>query len=180
MPATETRWPWPAPQRGEPVAAAMPLVHLVGAPASGKTTLGRRLSDKLGLVFIQKDDIITRFYDPRVPSWPDLAWRAFGRSLKQLERPAVVETLGITPQERPFLADHLVLRVRVVASRKVQRQRLRERDRLAPWVGNDWETLLRSMRDTLAPDVEIRGDGDVEAAYRDLLGAARDFLRDWL
>lgn len=34
-----------------------------GLPASGKTTLGRALSDALGLVFLDKDDILVTLFD---------------------------------------------------------------------------------------------------------------------
>lgn len=48
------------------------LVIVTGAPATGKTTLGRRIADSVGLPFINKDGIKERLFD--VLGWKGRAW----------------------------------------------------------------------------------------------------------
>ena len=48
------------------------LIIISGAPASGKTTLGRRLAGDLRLPFIGKDDIKERLFDSL--GWKDREW----------------------------------------------------------------------------------------------------------
>ena len=48
------------------------LIIITGAPASGKTTLGRRLAGDLRLPFIGKDDIKERLFDSL--GWKDREW----------------------------------------------------------------------------------------------------------
>lgn len=51
----------------------LPLVVVVtGAPATGKTTLGRRLASDAGLPFVAKDDIKEILFDTL--GWSDRAW----------------------------------------------------------------------------------------------------------
>ena len=56
---------------GETMPKPMLLI-ITGAPASGKTTLGRRLADDLRLPFIGKDDIKERLFDSL--GWKDREW----------------------------------------------------------------------------------------------------------
>jgi glucokinase len=49
------------------------FVFISGLPASGKTTVGRRLAPALGLPLIDKDDILDRLFESRGVG--DAAWR---------------------------------------------------------------------------------------------------------
>ncbi|HET7034588.1 MAG TPA: AAA family ATPase [Thermomicrobiaceae bacterium] len=50
----------------------VPLLILLGPPASGKTTLGRRLASELRLPFYSRDDFKERLFDSL--GWSDRAW----------------------------------------------------------------------------------------------------------
>jgi predicted kinase len=63
------------------------LVIITGAPATGKTTLGRRIAGELGLPFICKDGIKERLFDTL--GWGDQTWS------KRLSR-AAMEVLYYT------------------------------------------------------------------------------------
>ena len=43
--------------------AATPLIIILGPPATGKTTLGRRLAADLRLPFLGRDDFKERLFD---------------------------------------------------------------------------------------------------------------------
>ncbi len=59
------------------------LIIISGAPAAGKTTLGRRLSADLGLPFVAKDDIKETLFDSL--GWKDREWsRKLGRATYEL------------------------------------------------------------------------------------------------
>jgi SpoVK/Ycf46/Vps4 family AAA+-type ATPase len=69
--------------------SAMPLVLIITAPpASGKSTLGRQLAQRLGLPFLSKDLFKEVLFD--VLGWSDLEWsQRLGRaSMKLLFRSA--------------------------------------------------------------------------------------------
>jgi glucokinase len=50
-----------------------PFVVISKLPGSGKTTLARRLAPALNLPVIDKDDILTRFFESK--GIGDVAWR---------------------------------------------------------------------------------------------------------
>ena len=53
----------------------MQRIHLIGGSGSGKTTLGRQLAARLGLPFIDLDDLYWE------PGWREVGYAALARRL---------------------------------------------------------------------------------------------------
>lgn len=109
----------------------MSVLVLVGPPASGKSTVGRALAERLGVGFVDVDQAIEAatgktipeiFVDEGEPRFRELEREA---TLELVQRPAVVSLGGgavLDPDIRAALADHPVcwLQVSVVhATRRV-------------------------------------------------------------
>ena len=67
-----------------------PKLVLVGAPASGKSKLAKRLGGLIGLSVVDTDKIVTRDHGPI----PEIFENVGEAGFRSLERSAVVEALG--------------------------------------------------------------------------------------
>ena len=75
------------------IRAAKPFVVLWGLPASGKSTLARRLAPALGLPVIDKDDFLERLYEAKGTG--DAAWRrALSRESDRIFQEAAALSTG--------------------------------------------------------------------------------------
>ena len=110
-------------------AAARPVV-LVGAPGSGKSTVGRRLAAVLGREFCDVDAVVEeRAGKPIVEIFVDEGEPAFralevSTTLELLQRPAVVSLGGgavLSDVIREALADHHVVWLQVSAGAAADR-----------------------------------------------------------
>lgn len=112
-----------------------PLVVIVGPPGSGKTTLGRLLAERLGLRFLDTDDVASAAAGKSVS---EIFIEDGEERFRELERAAVVSSLTggdsrdgvvlalgggavLNPQTRADLARHRVLALSVDLTHAVSR-----------------------------------------------------------
>ncbi len=121
-----------------------PLIFLYGPPASGKTTIGRRLAEQLDLPFFDMDDEIERSSGRSIPEIFEKEGESGFRQRESallrdlLARPHGVVALGggalLHPENRASVQERGVT-ICLTASRDVITQRLLQDERLRPLVG---------------------------------------------
>jgi shikimate kinase len=170
------------------IAGMNPAPHLVlvGAMGAGKTSIGRRLAERMGLQFADVDEAIERRTGTRVTTIFDCEGEA-GFRVREREMlaellhgpPCVIATGGgavLAPENRTLLhARGFVVWLQVdLAS---QRQRL-ARDRSRPLLQTpDRDAVLRRLADERAPfyagvaDLAFPTDGLTAHEAADALGA---------
>ena len=108
---------------------AQPIV-LVGAPGSGKSTVGKLLAAELGLEFVDVDDVVEERAGKPIAeifvSDGEPAFRALEESVtvELLDRPAVISLGGgavLSATTRQALADHHVVWLQVSAGSAAER-----------------------------------------------------------
>lgn len=76
----------------------LPIIHIIGLPGSGKTTLGERLSKELNLSIYRIDKYRAKF--PMYVIGEANAWVALFRDLsRQKWRNCILETTGLNCRE---------------------------------------------------------------------------------
>ena len=103
-----------------------PIIHIIGLPGAGKTTLAKRLSKKLNLPIYGIGAYRSRF--PMTAIGEADAWLALLRDLsKGGWRNCILETTGLNAREG-FLSDALpfdrMIVIKLEASRKILMQRI--------------------------------------------------------
>lgn len=102
-----------------------PIIHIIGLPGAGKTTLGKRLSKKLNLPVFQIGNYRSKY--PATPLGKADAWLALYYDLsRQRWRNCILETTGLNCRES-FLKTALPLLQRVTVKLEAQRKILYER-----------------------------------------------------
>lgn len=114
------------------------IVHVVGAPGSGKTTLAQALARDLGFPVASVDSERRKLLRPG-QSWPrddSLTWRAMQRHV-EANPSLIVETMGGTPKSERLLEGRDVVTVLVSAPERIRHERIRDRARLGhdPMIG---------------------------------------------
>lgn len=100
--------------------AFYPIIHIIGLPGAGKTTLGKRLSKKLNLPLYQIGEYRSRF--PSSPFGEADAWVALFCDLsKRRWKNCILETTGLNCRES-FLKAALPIFGRVVIKLEAQRK----------------------------------------------------------
>jgi len=167
-----------------------PAVVLVGAPGSGKSTVGARLSDRLGLPFVDVDAVVeARAGKPVAEIFADEGEAAF-RTVEQtttvelLGRPGVLSLGGgavLSAVTRSALSGHRVVWLQVSAGSAAKRVGLNEARPLL--LGNVRGTLIRLLAERTPLYAEVAtlsvstDDHDVEHVVQlivDDLDCARD------
>lgn len=75
-----------------------PIIHIIGLPGAGKTSLGKRLSKKLNLPVFQIGDYRSKY--PATPLGEADAWVALYYGLsRQRWRNCILETTGLNCRE---------------------------------------------------------------------------------
>src|SRR3989337_3063941 len=98
----------------------LPIIHIIGLPGAGKTTLGKRLSKKLNLPLFQIGDYRSKF--PAIPFGEADAWVALYRDLsKRKWKNCILETTGLNCRES-FLKSALPIFGRVIIKLETQRR----------------------------------------------------------
>lgn len=108
-----------------------PVAVLVGAPGAGKTTVGRALADRLGLDFVDIDEVVSHAAGKSIP---DIFLEDGESEFRRREKDAVLTTLAeargivslgggavMDPQIRQVLAGHQVVWLRVSATQAASR-----------------------------------------------------------
>jgi shikimate kinase len=144
--------PEPIEGRAGDAPATRADVVLVGAPGSGKSTVGALLADRLGLPFADVDAVIeSRVGKPVSEIFADdgeAVFRAFEESTtaELLDRPGVVSLGGgavLSPATRQALQGHRVVWLQVSAGNAAKRVGLNEARPLL--LGNVRGTLIRLL-----------------------------------
>jgi len=105
--------------RGESTRSFFPIIHIIGLPGAGKTTLGKKLSKKLGLPIHRIGDYRARF--PMTSVGEADAWVALFRDLsKRKWKNCILETTGLNSRES-FLRAALPLFRRVMVKLEAPR-----------------------------------------------------------
>lgn len=164
------------------LAPAAAVIRIVGLPATGKTTLARELSRRLGIPAYSIDEERLPLLRPGQP-WPwgrdHHAWAALERKVTGVPV-AIVETGGTNPREANVLRDRRVLTIECQAPREVRRKRLAARCADGyPFASGrpDYVEQLLALRPVMRRDVTLdtRSPAAVElaiAACEAFIGAA--------
>lgn len=120
------------------MADSMPIVHIIGLPGAGKTTLARKLARKLKLPVYGIGEYRDRF--PMTIYGEADAWLALYRDLSKLKwKNCILETTGLNRREtflRAALPIYGIITIKLEAKRKILYERVakkRKKDR-----GGDW------------------------------------------
>lgn len=139
------------------------MVHVIGAPGSGKSTVAALLGNALRLPVFSIDEERLDFIRPG-DHWPwgrdHLAWTSLIAKYLQA-RHAVVETMGASEYEGKLeAAADAVIRVLVTAPDDVRQQRLADRvtDGYVFARQRDYVRKLLPMRPLLKADIETDGE----------------------
>lgn len=150
------------------------VIRIVGAPASGKTTLRRALAAALGWPSFAIDEERLRLMGP-ADHWPDddrPAWWALRDALETNER-CIVETSGLSQRDAWLYEGQHPFVVLCVAEYEVRMERLRARvaarERMART--KDYVSRVGSLPDlpAVTPDVVWHGDGAGTAELAELM-----------
>jgi shikimate kinase len=156
--------PDPAPSIAEPVEGRAHVV-LVGAPGSGKSSVGVQLAARLGLAFRDVDAVIeSRVGKPVVEIFADdgeAVFRAFEESTtaELLREPGVLSLGGgavLSPSTRAELQGHRVVWLQVSAPNAARRVGLNEARPLL--LGNVRGTLIRLLAERTPLYAEVATD----------------------
>ena len=116
----------------------IPIIHIIGLPGAGKTTLARRLSKLLKVPVVRIGQHRARF--PQTPIGEADAWIALFRELSQRRwKNCILETTGLNRREeflRTALPFEQVFTIKLDASRKALAARIRKKkkqDRGSRW-----------------------------------------------
>ncbi len=117
---------------------SFPIIHIIGLPGSGKTTLSKKLSKKYGLPVLYIGTYRVKF--PATDEGEADAWVALFRDLsRQMWENCILETTGLNSRER-FLRDAFpfgrIVTIKLTAQRKVLYERIRKKKKSEQ--GGDW------------------------------------------
>lgn len=106
---------------------SLPIIHIIGLPGAGKTTLARKLSKALKVPIFRIGGYRAKF--SQTPIGEADAWLALFRDLSRRGwRDCILETTGINKRES-FLQDGLpfgqIITIKLEAPRKLLHQRIR-------------------------------------------------------
>ena len=105
-----------------------PIIHIIGLPGAGKTTLAEKLSKKLKLPIYRIGTYRSRF--PMTALGEANAWRALFKDLSRHKwRDCILETTGLNKRES-FLKDALPLGQSITIKLEASRKTLYERIKL--------------------------------------------------
>ena len=97
-----------------------PIIHIIGLPGAGKTSLGSRLSKKLNIPLYKIGEYRSRF--PSTPIGEADAWVALFRDLSRRKwKDCILETTGLNCRES-FLKSALPIFGRVIIKLETQRR----------------------------------------------------------
>ena len=177
---------------------AAPLVIVSGLPASGKTTLSRKLSDALSLPLLDKDDILEAMFDTLGVG--DAAWRqrlsrasdeilqvlvrrSAGAVVTSFWRHPGVSSLSGTPTGWVASASTRVVEIYCECDPRVAADRFLQRERHPGHLdgAKRWEDLLYRFRDLaargpLGVGPLLRVDTTAEVYVASLLGEVKVLL----
>jgi len=116
-----------------------PIIHIIGLPGAGKTTLSQRLSKALKVPVIRIGYYRARF--PQTPIGEADAWVALFRELSRRRwKNCILETTGLNCREvflKAALPFENMFKIKLEASRKMLLRRIgkkKERDRGGRWL----------------------------------------------
>jgi thymidylate kinase len=123
-------------------SSSLPIIHIIGLPGSGKTTLGKKISALYGLPVYYIGTYRARF--PATVEGEADAWVALFRDLSRRKwANCILETTGLNSRER-FLRDAFpfsrIVTIKLTAQRKVLHERIgrkKKTDRGRDWLFSD-------------------------------------------
>lgn len=116
-----------------------PIIHIIGLPGAGKTTLSKKVGRKLKLPIYRIGEYRSKF--PMTIYGEADAWLALYRNLsKQKWRNCILETTGLNRREsflKAVLPGYKIITIKLEAKRKILYERVekkRKRDQGGEWL----------------------------------------------
>ncbi len=117
---------------------SFPIIHIIGLPGAGKTTLGKRLSKKLNIPVYRIGEYRSKF--PATSLGEADAWVTFFRDLsRQKWKNCIIETTGLNCREsflKAALPSFGRMTIKLEAQRKVLYERISKKKKDEQ--GGDW------------------------------------------
>ena len=116
----------------------LPIIHIIGLPGAGKTTLGKKLSKEFNLAVFNIGKYRSMF-PSSVAGEADSWFSLFNDLSKQRWRNCILETTGLNSREyflRAAFPFPDVLTIKLVAQRKILNERIRMKKKSEQ--GGDW------------------------------------------
>ena len=152
----------------------MSIIRIVGAPATGKSTIRSYLAGALSLPSLGIDDERLRY------GWGNGAWEALARKVQESEH-CLLETSGVSPHDAAVCRGRKTFTILCTASRAARKERLSRRLQMGYALAQadpDYVTTLLAMSGPrLEPHITVNTSYGVDGRQlQNITACCRVFL----